>query len=395
MNSFEYYAPTRVVFGKDTVDQVAALVSSFGGKNICLVYGGGSVVRSGLLNRVQKNLEESNFNVLLLGGVVPNPQVGLVEEGIRLCKEHKTDFLLAVGGGSVIDTAKAIAVGLCDDDNEIWDYYLKGLPIQKALPVGVVLTLAAAGSEMSNASVITNERTGLKKGIGSDLLRPRFAIMDPTLTYTLPPYQTSAGIVDIMMHTLERYFGASRGNEMSDRIAEGLLKNVIYWGPKCLENPEDYQARSEIMWAGSLSHNGLTGLGNSGGWTCHPIEHELSGMFNVTHGAGLAVVWCQWSRKVMQRDLNRFIQYAVNVWDCPIDPIDPSKTAMEGILRTEDFFKRIGMPVNNEELGVGTLSEEQAEKMARICTENGSVKLGPVVPMDLQDVIEIYLDANK
>ncbi len=394
MNDFQYYAPTQVVFGRDVADQAGELAKRFGAHKVLLHFGGRSAVRSGLVDRVDASLRAAGLEVVRLGGVVPNPRLSLVREGAALCRKEGVDFLLPVGGGSVIDSAKAIAVALAQPESDVWDCFLGKVPVTAALPVGVVLTLAAAGSEMSNSCVITNEETGLKKGMGSDLIRPRFALMDPALTMTLPPYQTAAGVVDIMMHTLERYFGAGRGNEMSDRIAEQVLRNVMVWGKKCIEDPTDYQARSEVMWAGSLSHNGLTGLGNSGGWTCHPIEHELSGMFDVTHGAGLAVVWCQWARYVYERDLDRFVQYAVTVLDCRPDPVDRRRTALEGILKTEEFFRSLGMPVNNEALGVGRLTEEQIEKMADLCTQGGTVTLGPVVPVDKEDVKKIYAMAN-
>ena len=394
MNDFMYYAPTRVVFGRDVVDQAGELARAYGATKVLLHFGGQSALRSGLVDRVAASLEKAGLGVVKLGGVVPNPRLSLVREGIELCRREGVDFLLPVGGGSVIDSAKAIAVALAMPETDIWDIYLGKAPITAALPVGVVLTLAAAGSEMSSASVLTNEADGLKKGMGSDLIRPRFALMDPTLTMTLPPYQTAAGVVDIMMHTLERYFEAGRGNEMTDRIAEQVLRNVMFWGKKAMEDPQDYKARSEIMWAGSLSHNTLTGLGSGGGWTCHPIEHELSGMFDVTHGAGLAVVWCHWARYVVDRDLDRFVQYAVNVLDCRLDPVDPKNTALEGIRKTEEYFRSIGMPVTNQELGIGTLTREQMEKMADNCTDGGTATVGPVVPLSKADVIAIYNMAN-
>lgn len=394
MNDFQYYAPTKVLFGRGVENRVGEELAAWGASRVLIHYGGGSAVKSGLIGRLKESLDRAGLSHVELGGVVPNPRLSLVREGIDLCRREKVDFLLPVGGGSVIDSAKAIALGLANPDLNVWDLYLGKASAKAALPLGVVLTIAAAGSETSASSVITDESTGLKKGYGADFLRPRFAVMDPELTMTLPPYQTAAGVVDILMHTLERYFCTARGNEMTDRIAEQVLRNTMRWGTVCLEEPENYQARSEIMWAGSLSHVGLTGLGSAGGWVCHPIEHELSGMFDVTHGAGLAVVWCQWARYVFERDLDRFVQYAVNVLDCELDPVDRRATALEGIVRTERYFKSLGMPVTNRELGLGELNQAQMEKMADICTSGGKNTVGAQVPLSKSDVVEILRMGN-
>ena len=395
MNDFQYYAPTKVLFGRDVENRAGEELNAWGASRVLIHYGGGSAVKSGLIGRIKASLDRAGLAHVELGGVVPNPRLSLVREGIDLCRREQIDFLLPVGGGSVIDSAKAIALGLADSSLDVWDLYLGKASAKAAAPLGAVLTIAAAGSETSASSVITDESTGLKKGYGTDLIRPRFAMMDPALTMTLPPYQTAAGVVDILMHTLERYFCATRGNEMTDRIAEQVLRNTMRWGRVCLEAPENYQARSEIMWAGSLSHVGLTGLGSTGGWVCHPIEHELSGMFDVTHGAGLAVVWCQWARYVFERDLDRFVQYAVNVLDCALDPVDRRGTALEGIRRTERYFTSLGMPVTNRELGVGELTQAQMEKMADICTNGGRDTVGAQVPLTRSDVVEVLRMGNK
>ncbi len=325
---------------------------------------------------------------------MPNPRLSLVREGIELCRKEQVDFLLAVGGGSVIDSSKAIAMALANSALDIWDIYDgKALPAA-SLPVGVVLTIAASGSETSNSSVITNEDGWLKKGFNNNLTRPKFALMNPELTYSLPPYQTAAGIVDIMMHTIERYFCSKKGNELTDRIAEQVLRNTIRYGKVCLEDPENYKARSEIMWSGSLSHNHLTGLGGDGDFSGHAIEHELGGMFDVTHGAGLAAVWCWWARYVLKTDINRFVQYAINVWDCVLDPSDPEVTALEGIKKTEEFFTQLHMPINLSQLGVGKLNDAQMKEMANKCCYFGRRIVGTLKPLQAEDIEKIYHLAN-
>ncbi|MDY4068878.1 MAG: iron-containing alcohol dehydrogenase, partial [Lachnospiraceae bacterium] len=312
-NNFAYYTPTRVVFGKGTENQVGELVKAQGATKVLIHYGGQSARKSGLLGRVETSLTEAGITYVTLGGVVPNPRLSLVYEGIALCKKENVDFILAVGGGSVIDSSKAIGYGT-PDDGDVWDFYSKKRKPASCLPIGVVLTIAAAGSEMSDSSVITKEEGWLKRSCKSDLGRPRFAVMDPELTMSLPPYQTASGCVDIMMHTMERYFTQGGNMELTDGIAEALLRTVMHNAEILKKEPNNYEARAEVMWAGSLSHNGLTGCGNDGGdFASHGLEHEMGGMFDVTHGAGLAAVWGSWARYVYKECLPRFVKFAVNV----------------------------------------------------------------------------------
>ena len=395
MNNFEFYAPTKIIFGKDTENNVGNEIKKWGGNKVLLHFGGKSARCSGLLDRIEKSLDEAGIAYVSLGGVVPNPRVSLVREGIELCKKENVDFLLAVGGGSVIDSAKAIAMAVANPKIEdVWDIYEKKSTPTACLPIGAVLTIAASGSESSDSSVITNEDGWLKKGFNSDLTRPKFSIMNPELTYSLPPYQTASGVVDIMMHTIERYFSSKKGNELSDRIAEQVLRNTIKYGKICMAEPKNYKARSEIMWSGSLSHNNLTGLGADKDFSGHAIEHELGGMFDVTHGAGLAAVWCWWARYVMQEDINRFAQYAINVWDCVLDPINPEVTALEGIQKTEEFFVSLGMPINLSQLGIGKLTDDQIDELANKCVYFGKRVVGSLKPLYVEDIKKIYHMAN-
>ena len=313
MENFEYYAPTKVVFGKETETKVGELVAQQGCKKVLVHYGSGSVKRSGLLDRVFASLDEKGIHYVELGGVVPNPRLSLVYKGIDLCKEEGVDFILAVGGGSVIDSAKAIGYGVVNE-GDVWDFYEKKREATACLPIGVVLTIAAAGSEMSNSSVITNENGWLKRGCNFNCCRAKFAVMNPELTMTLPKYQTASGCTDIMMHTMERYFNQSENMELTDGISEHLIRTVMKNAKILMDEPENYEARAEVMWAGSLSHNGLTGCGTDGGdWSCHQLEHELGGMFDVAHGAGLAAVWGSWARYVMDARPERFAQFATRV----------------------------------------------------------------------------------
>ena len=389
MINFEYLVPTKVIFGKDTEKQVGEEVKRFGAKKVLVHYGGGSAVRSGILGRVCASLEDAGVPYVTLGGVKPNPRLSLVYEGIDLARKEGVDFLLAIGGGSVIDSAKAIAYALANDVEDVWDYFIgKGAPTACA-PVGVVLTIAAAGSETSNSCVITKEEGWLKRSLNTELARPKFAIMNPELTYSLPWYQTGCGAVDIMMHTMERYFTNVKHVELTDRIAEGLLVTVLQNAPKLRENPEDYDARAEIMWAGSLSHNGLTGTGRIGDFASHKIEHEIGGMFDVAHGAGLAAVWGSWARYVYKHDVARFAQFAVRVHGCQMDFDHPELTALAGIERMEDFYRSIQMPTNLRELGIGDVTDAQIREMAEKCTDYGAKKIGAFVPLETDDIEKI------
>ena len=322
MNDFQFYAPTKIIFGRGTERRVGSLVAKFPCKKVLLHYGSGSVKRTGLLDRVKASLREAGIPFVELGGVVPNPRLSLVREGIALCKKEGVDFLLAVGGGSVIDSAKAIGYG-CANDFDVWDIFEKKRQPAACLPIGVVLTIAAAGSEMSNSAVITNEDGQKKRGSNSDTCRPKFAIMNPELTMTLPPYQTRCGCTDILMHTMERYFINDGTMEITDSIAEALMRTVVHNALILEQKPDDYDARAEIMWASSLSHNDLTGCGNGGNdFATHRLEHELGGMFDVAHGAGLAALWGSWARYVYKDCLPRFKKFARTVWNIAADDTD-------------------------------------------------------------------------
>lgn len=388
MNNFNYYTPTKVVFGKDTENQVGDLIKEYHGTKVLVHYGTGSVKRSGLLNRVYAALDVAGISYVSLGGVVPNPRMGLAYEGIELCKKEGIDFILAVGGGSAIDSAKAIAYGV-KYEGDVWELYRTKTPPKEALPLGVILTIAATGSEMSNSSVMTHENGWLKRGLSTDLGRPQFAIMNPELTFTLPEYQTMSGCVDIMMHTMERYFSHETDTELVDGMAEALLKTVMRQAKILLTDPKNYNARAEVMWAGSLSHNGLTGCGRKGDWACHQLEHELGGMFDVAHGAGLSAVWGSWARYVYKDDVARFVKFAVNVMGVPMDEADPEKTVLAGIEALEGFFRSIHMPVSISELGV-ELKEEQIEELAYKCTYMGTRTIGGIRKLEQKDMEAIY-----
>ena len=392
MNDFQYYTPTKVVFGRGTEEQAGQLVKEQGGTRALVHFGGRSARESGLLDRVLASLDRAGVAHVELGGVVPNPRLSKVREGMELCCREGVDFLLAVGGGSVIDSAKAIALGLAYE-GDVWDLF-SGQPAQDCLPVGTVLTIAAAGSEMSNSCVITNEDGWLKKGVNYECSRPRFAIMNPALTCTLPPYQTASGGVDIMMHTMERYFSNTEHTELLDRMSEGLLKTVMANTKKALADPNDYDARAELMWAGSLSHNNLMGVGKVQDWATHKIEHELGGMFDVAHGAGLAAVWGSWARYVMHANLPRFTRFAVEVMGCEMNYANPEETALAGVAAFESFCRSVGMPSNLRELGLGDITEAQMHEMAVKCTQNDTLKIGGLVRLYAADIEKIYAAAK-
>lgn len=387
-SNFGYYAPTKVVFGKDTQMQAGELVKEQNCKKVLIHYGGKSAVKSGLLDNVKTSLEEAGVSYVTLGGVVPNPHLSLVYEGIELCKKENVDFILAVGGGSVIDSAKAIGLGVVNDC-DVWDFYDRGKRAKACLPIGVILTIAAAGSEMSDGSVITNEKEGLKRAYDDDIMRPKFAIMNPELTMTLPPYQTSSGAVDILMHTMERYFNQSDNMEMTDLISEALMRNVMKYAKILVDEPTNYKARAEIMWSGSLSHNGLTGCGTNGGdWASHNLEHELGGMFDVAHGAGLAAVWGSWARYVNHGAKKRFGKFAVNVMGVTPSSND-DETIENGIAAMEEFYRSINMPTSLKELGIEP-TKEQIEEMAQSCENGAGGTNGCVVPLKKEDMVKIY-----
>lgn len=393
-NNFEFYSPTRVVFGKGTEQQVGKLIQEYGGTRVLIVYGGKSAVRSGLLEKVKASLLPENIYVAELGGVVPNPHLAKVYEGIQIGKTEHIDFLLAVGGGSVIDTAKAIAYGLAEPEKNVWELYEHTRTAKKCLPIASVLTIAAAGSETSNGSVITNEKTHSKRAYDDNLARPKFTIMNPEFTKTLPDYQTESGCTDIMMHTMERYFTNGDNMEITDALAEGLLRTVIKNAQILHKEPENYEARAEVMWAGSLAHNDLTGCGNSGGdFMSHKLEHELGGMFDVTHGAGLAAIWPSWARYVYKDCLHRFVKFAQDVMGITIRDND-EEIALAGIKVMEKFYHSIGMPVNLPELGIHP-TEEQIKEMAERCSIACDGQTGSAKKLTLEDMTAIYRLANK
>jgi hypothetical protein len=391
MKNFQYYTPTRVVFGKDTVSKVGELVAAQNCRKVLIHYGGKSAKASGLLDRVCASLDGAGVGYALLGGVQPNPRLSLVRQGIDLCRKEGVDFLLAVGGGSVIDSAKAIGYGLANDC-DVWDIYLKKVAPTGCVPVGAVLTIAAAGSEMSDSSVITNEDGWLKRGFSSDLCRCRFAVMDPQLTYTLPAYQTASGCTDILMHTMERYFTTEKGTDLTDALGEALLRTVMSSVRTLMDEPSNYEARANVMWASSLSHNGLTGCGTVGDWACHQLEHELGGMFDVAHGAGLAAVWGSWARYVYETEPGRFAQFARNVMGVA-DTGDDKETALRGIEAFENFLRDIHMPTSIHELGVD-LTDEQIAVLARKCTFQGQRTIGGFRRLQEMDIAAIYRSAR-
>ncbi len=390
MKDFKYYAPTEVVFGEQSEEQVAALVKKYGGTKVLVHYGGRSAEKSGLLDKICHLLSQGGIPYVKLGGVVPNPRLSLAKKGIEICRKEGVDFILAVGGGSVIDSSKCIAYGVCMA-GDVWDLYLGKVEAPETmLPVASVLTIPAAGSEMSEASVITNEDGDVKQGYSNDMSRPKFAIMNPRRTFTLPPYQTAAGVTDMMMHTMERYFSKDDDMDFTTDLAEAALRNIRNAVFEVLKDPENYRYRAQIMWGGSLMHNGLTGCGISDDWATHQIEHELSGMFDVTHGAGLAAIWPSWARYVMHENLSRFVRFAVNVMDVPNDFTDPEGTALRGIEAMERFYNAIGMPKNIKELLGREITDEEIREMTRKCSRDYTATCGCLKVLKAEDMEAIY-----
>ncbi|WP_096154257.1 iron-containing alcohol dehydrogenase [Bacillus sp. FJAT-45066] len=383
MNDFIFQNSTKIIFGKNTENQVGIETSQFS-KKVLLHYGGGSIKKSGLYDKVIQKLQEQNIEVFELGGVKPNPRVSLVREGVSICKENDIAFILAVGGGSVIDSAKAIAAG-ANYDGDVWDFFSGEAEVTDCIPLGVVLTIPAAGSETSSGTVITNEEGWLKRSALHPSMRPKFAILNPELTYTLPAYQTACGITDMMSHILERYFTTDKNVDLTDRLCEATLKSIIKNGPIVLEEPINYDARAEIMWAGTIAHNDILGTGRTGDWASHDIEHEISGIYDIAHGAGLAIIFPAWMKYVYKHDLNRFVQYANRVWDVEVDLHNLEHTAIEGIKRTEQFFQSIGMPITLNEAKIG---DEHFREMAKKATERWP--LGNFKKLHEEDVYEIY-----
>ena len=387
MENFTFYSPTFFAFGKDSESQAGDLIKRFGGSKVLIHFGGNSARSSGLLDRVEASLKKAGVPFVSLGGVKPNPRSGLVYEGIELCKKEKVDFILAVGGGSVIDSAKAIAAGVVYD-GDFWDFYM-GKPIENALPIGTVLTIAAAGSEGSPDSVITKEEGMFKRGASGNAIRPKFSILNPALTQTLPPHQTAAGITDIMAHLYERYLTNSKEVEVTDRLIEALLLTMKHEGPRVIADPNNYEARANIMWAGMMAHNNSCGVGRSQDWNSHNIEHELSALYDCAHGAGLAVTMPAVFKYVMNHDVMRFAKVAVRVWGCQMDFDHPEVTALEGINAFQSFLVSIGMPKNFAELGA---KEEDIPKLVDVLC-NGDGRTGSIsgfVTLSKEDCTKIY-----
>lgn len=386
MNNFTFYSPTEFVFGKGTEMQTGELVRKYGASKVLIVYGGGSVVRSGLLERVKQTLAQTGIPCLELGGVQPNPIDTKVYEGIDLCRREGVDFVLAVGGGSVIDTAKAIAAGV-PYEGDFWDFYIQKATVSSVLKVAVVLTIPAAGSEGSGNSVITKVSTLQKMSLRApELLRPRFSIMNPELTFTLPPYQTAAGIVDMMAHIMERYFTNTADTETADRLCEGTLKAIITEAPRVMADPKDYGARANIMWSGMIAHNGTCGVGNEEDWASHFMEHEISALYDVTHGAGLAVIFPAWLTWMTSHHVEKVAQYAARVWDVPVSE-DLKAMALEGVARLKSFFTSIGMPVNFAQLGV---EHPDIELLVEHLHANKGEQVGCYVRLGRKETREIY-----
>ena len=393
IKDFNFYAPTRVVFGRDSEKEISKLTVAAGGHKVLLHYGGGSAERSGLLTVVREQLRQAGVGYCELGGVVPNPLLSKVREGIELCRREGVDFILAVGGGSVIDSAKAIGYGV-PYDGDVWDFWDGRAVPGACLPIGVVLTIPAAGSEMSSSCVITKDEGLLKRGVNSDLCRCRFAVMNPERTFTLPPYQTAAGATDIMMHTMERYFSKYEDMTITDAISEALLRTVKDAARAVMHSPTDYRLRAQIMWAGSLAHNDLTECGTEKDFATHRLEHELSALFGVTHGAGLAALWPAWARYVAPRHLSRFVQFAVNVMGVTNDFAHPEETAERGIRAMEEFYREIGMPTTIPELLGRHLTDEEIEVLTDKCSRGGTITVGAMEVLDAEAMRTVYARAN-
>ena len=386
MKNFEFQNPTKIIFGRGTEEKVGDEVAVYS-KNILLHFGSGSIKASGLYDRVTASLKKAGVTWVELGGVQPNPRLSLVHEGVKLCKENKLGFILAVGGGSVIDSAKAIAMGSVIE-GDVWDFYLgKGAPVA-ALPIGTVLTIPAAGSEASTGTVITNEDGWLKRAVNSELIYPRFSILNPELAFSLPKFQVACGTADIMAHLMERYFTNVSHVEFTDRLLEATMKTLISQAQLVMKNPQDYDAWSELMWAGTIAHNNLLDTGRTGDWASHDIEHEISGIYDVAHGAGLAVVFPAWMKHVLQHDLNRFVQWSVRVWNVEMDVFNPEAVARAGIERMEEFFRSLGLGTQLADLGI---QDNRIDEMADKCTSGNTRTVGNFVKLDREAVKDILL----
>jgi len=400
MLKFNYYSPTRIVFGAGTVNEIGTLIREFKVKKVAVVFGGNSAKKSGLLDIVEDRLKSEGMDVILLGGVVPNPLLSKAKEMTKEAVKFGAEFVLAVGGGSVIDTAKFVAIGVASPDTDIEEFFFQRKKVEKSLPIGTVLTIAAAGSETSDSAVLTDDVTGthIKKGITTDYNRCKFAIMDPELTYTLPKYQIGAGVADIFMHTSERYFTDILGNHLTDEMAEGLFRDIIKFGPIGVKSPTDYEAMSEIMWCGSVSHIGLTGLGakgdtpRDGDWSCHQLGMAISALFDSTHGATLSAIWASWANYVKDANIQRFAEFARKVYKT--DEADDEKCANKGIEKTVEFFESVGMPVNLHDLLNREVSEKDCEELAINCSYKKSRSIGSFKSLSYDDMYNIYMAAR-
>ena len=388
MNGFTFWSPTKVVFGAGTVELTGKEVKEFGGTNCLVFYGSASALKSGVLETVTKSLEAEGIKYSCVGGVQINPVLTFVEKAIADYKDKGVDFVLGVGGGSVIDTAKAVAHGLATPDTPIWDYFSQKSEVKKSIPIGTVLTIAAAGSETSMSAVLTNQELGIKRGLSSQFNRPKFAIMDPVLTYTLPTRHTACGVTDILMHTLDRYFAPDATNAVTDELSEALMRVIIKYGKIAMEKPDDYKARAELMWAGSLSHNGLTGLGQAMDFAVHQLGHAISGEYDIPHGESLSVAWASWARYVYRSDVARFAKYARTVWG--IQNADDESAALEGIAATEEFFRQIKMPTTLTE-AVGEGCKNDVEALADACTFRQIRTIGTFKVLDYNAIKDIYI----
>jgi len=390
-----FFSPTKVVFGTDTAKQTGAEVKAFGGTNVLIFYGTGNAIKSGVLDIVTKSLEAEGIKYSCVGGVQINPLVEFAQKSVDDFKDKGINFVLGVGGGSVIDTAKAVAHGLANPNVPIWDFFTLKTELKASLPVGTVLTIAAAGSETSMSAVLTNKELGIKRGLGTQFNRPKFAIMDPVLTYTLPPRHTACGVTDILMHTLDRYFAPDTGNAVTDELAEALMRTIIKYGAVVMKKPDDYKARSELMWAGSLSHNGLMGLGQTMDFAVHQLGHALSGLYDMPHGESLSVAWAAWARYVYRDDIARFARYARCVWSIPNTNdeeaalLSAADAALAGIAATEDFFRQINMPVKLTE-AIGEKCKDDIDALADFCTYHKTRTIGAFRVLDFEDIKEIF-----
>lgn len=384
MDNFTFQNPTKIIFGKDAENKVGKEVKKYS-KKILLHYGGGTIKTTGLYDRVVASLEKAGVSYVELSGVKPNPRLSLVQEGIKLCRDNEIDFILAIGGGSVIDSSKAISIGV-PYSGDVWDFYLQKARIKEALPIGTILTIPAAGSESSTGSVITNEDGFYKRAINSNLVYPKFSILNPELAFTLPKYQVACGSADIMAHLMERYFTNSENVELTDRLIEAAMKTVINNVTTVLDQADNYDAWAEIMWTGTVAHNNLLNTGRVGDWGSHDIEHELSGIYDVAHGAGLAVIFPAWMQYVYNHDINRFAQFAVRVWNVENSFWSPEQTAIEGIRRVENFFKSLGLPASLKELGI---TDDRLEEMASKATKSDTATVGNFIKLNKKDVYNI------